>query len=198
MVPAFSRPPRLKAQDDDASRLALKRLEVVDTLEPPEFDAVFLPLGGRELLTAAPLLAFYDVDPADVRYLGTALWYDEGLALEPTLQGGWFAAPQPDLWESFLGRYRENFGEEPPRLASLAYDATALAAVLARQAEGLPAGEVFAYDRLTNPNGFAGVDGIFRLLPDGRVQRALAVLEIHREGMVVVDPAPTTFESVVF
>ena len=133
-----------------------------------------------------------------MRYLGTALWYDEGLALEPTLQGGWFAAPQPDLWESFLGRYRESFGEEPPRLASLAYDATALAAVLARQAEGLPPGDVFGYDRLTNPNGFAGVDGIFRLLPDGRVQRALAVLEIHRDGLVVVDPAPTTFESVVF
>ena len=40
-----------------------------------------------------------------------------------------------------------------------------------------PGAQVFGSDRLTNPNGFAGVDGIFRLLPDGRVQRALAVLE---------------------
>ena len=47
---------------------------------------------------------------------------------------------------------------------------------------------------LTNPSGFAGLDGIFRLLPSGLVQRGLAVLEVHRGAATVLDPAPNTFE----
>ena len=189
----------LEARGDEASLLALKRLEILDTLNPPDYQAVFLPLGGRQLLTAAPLLAYYDVDPADVRYLGTALWDDESLTKEPTLLGGWFAAPDPQYWDAFLVRYRELYDEEPPRLASLGYDATALAAVLARGRGGEQSGQpIFSSAALTNPNGFSGVDGIFRFLPDGRVQRALAILEIERDGFAVIDPAPTTFEVEYF
>jgi hypothetical protein len=49
---------------------------------------------------------------------------------------------------------------------------------------------------LTNPSGFAGIDGIFRLRPDGLVERGLAVLEVEHDGDKVIDPAPTTFQSV--
>jgi hypothetical protein len=41
------------------------------------------------------------------------------------------------------------------------------------------------------------MDGIFRLLPDGRTERGLAVLEIRRDGIAVVDPAPQSFAPVV-
>ena len=67
----------------------------------------------------------------------------------------------------------------------------ALAAVLARA----PQGADFSPKTLTNPNGYAGVDGIFRFRPDGLVQRGLAVLEVHRGAGTVVDPAPQTFQS---
>ena len=65
-----------------------------------------------------------------------------------------------------------------------------LASVLARS----PAGPDFSAQAITNPNGFAGLDGIFRLRSDGPVQRGLAVLEVHRGGPTVIDPAPQTFE----
>ena len=38
-------------------------------------------------------------------------------------------------------------------------------------------------------------DGVFRFLPDGRTDRALAVIEIQGDRNVVVSPAPTTFTS---
>ena len=40
---------------------------------------------------------------------------------------------------------------------------------------------------------FAGVDGLFRFLPDGRSERGYAVLEIGDKQRRVVDPAPESF-----
>jgi hypothetical protein len=48
---------------------------------------------------------------------------------------------------------------------------------------------------LNDPNGIAGVNGIFRFRPDGTSERGLAVLEMSASGPVVVSPAPTTFQK---
>jgi branched-chain amino acid transport system substrate-binding protein len=156
------------------------------------FDAVLVPEGGTRLKSVAPLLPYYDVDPEKVHFLGTGLWDEPGLGTEPALAGGWYAAPPPGARADFDARFRELYKRPPPRLATLAYDATALAAVLARN----PNGPDFSPAALTNPSGFAGVDGIFRLRPDGLIQRGLAVLEVHRNGNTVVSPAPTTFQAI--
>ncbi|WP_025897464.1 hypothetical protein [Kordiimonas gwangyangensis] len=70
----------------------------------------------------------------------------------------------------------------------------ALVAALARD-EGVPAEYRFSAERLTNPYGFVGTDGLFRFLPDGTNERTLAILEVHQKGFTVVDPAPTAFPS---
>lgn len=164
---------------------------------PAPFDAVFLPAGGSDAHAIANLLSYYELDTASVRRLGTGLWDDGTMARETNLNGGWFAAPDPRARETFAGKYRDAYGMTPPRLASLGYDATALAAVLARsgiQRSGSP-----AFDRIaiTNPNGFAGIDGIFRFRPDGLAERGLAVLEIKNGVTIVIDPAPRTFQGAV-
>lgn len=162
---------------------------------PPPYDAVFLPVGGEQARAAANALTYYNLTPRAVRRLGTGLWDDPALAAEPGLAGAWFAAPAPDLRRGFERRYTEAYGQPAPRLATLAYDATALAAVLARNGYynmGRP-----AFDRaaITNPNGFAGIDGIFRFRPDGLVERGLAVMEFKNGQIVQIDPAPKTFEN---
>jgi branched-chain amino acid transport system substrate-binding protein len=164
--------------------------ELPDIVIP--FDAILIPEGGNRLKSVAPLLPYYDVDPEKVHFLGTGLWDEPGLGTEPALAGGWYAAPPPGARADFDQRFREVYKRPPPRLATLAYDATALAAVLARN----PNGPDFSAAALTNPSGFAGVDGIFRLRPDGLIQRGLAVLEVHRNGNTVVSPAPTTFQAI--
>lgn len=158
--------------------------------------AILLPAGGKQLQTLAPTLPFFDIDPDTVRFLGTTLWNDPSLGTEPALVGGWFAAPPPSGRDEFRKRYRETFNGAPRELASLAYDATALAALLARQAEqaGDPPPAAYAAERLTQRNGFAGVDGVFRLNDDGTVQRLYAVLEMARNELRVVGPAPDRFE----
>lgn len=167
----------------------LKALEKRDTLGELAYQAVFLPEGGQRLKALAPLLPYYDVDPRKVKFLGTGLWDDPSLAREPSLEGGWFPAPAPEAHAQFVTRYTRVYGAPPPRIASLAYDAVSLAVALSARLEG----QRFTTEALTTADGFAGVDGIFRFLPDGRTERGLAVLEMHTAGAAVIDLAPASF-----
>ncbi len=156
-----------------------------------QFDALMIPDGGGRLKLLAPLLPYDGIDPDTVKFLGTGLWDETGLGVEPALNGGWYAAPAPALRAAFQSRYLALYQQPPPRLATLGYDATALAVALAKPA---PDGG-YALDALTNPSGFSGLDGLFRLNPDGMTQRGLAVLEVQRGVPVVVDPAPADFQA---
>ncbi len=152
--------------------------------------AVMIPVGGPRLSTVAPLLAYRDLDPRKVKYLGTGLWDVAGIWREGALLGAWYAAPPPELRADFEKRFNDTYGHRPPRLATLAYDAVALAGALSG-----PNGPDFSAAAIANPNGFAGLDGIFRFTPDGQPQRGLAVLEITRDGVKTVSAAPTSFQQ---
>jgi len=169
----------------------LQRLQQYQSFGTSPFDAVLLPEGGTLLRALAPLLPYYDVDPHQVKFLGTGLWDDPIIGREPALDGGWFAAPSPDARNAFLTRFSQAYGTSPPRISSLSFDGVALAGSLAK----LPRGQRFSAATLTSPNGFTGIDGIFRFAPDGGTERGLAVLEVTANGFKVVSPAPTTFEG---
>ena len=154
-------------------------------------DAIFIAQGGSLLRNIAPALAYDGVDNTKVKYLGTGLWSDPATAKEPLLSGAWFAAPQPSTNDSFNAKYRQTFGAEPPQLASLAYDAISLVALLA---PGAPYHR-FTLAALIDPNGFTGANGIFRFRQDGSIERGLAVLAVDPNGFTVASPAPTTFQS---
>ncbi|MBC7951994.1 MAG: penicillin-binding protein activator [Rhodospirillaceae bacterium] len=190
-------------QSTDFSKVA-KRFTDVDArsrgkaagqpVAPPNFDAVLMPEGGTRLRSLASLLTYYEIDPGVGRFLGSLQWDDASLANEPSVQGGWFPAPPVAAHQDFEARYGKAFGPLPARsgaIASIAYDATALAAILARQAQG-----DYSVESLTNPNGFAGVDGVFRLSADGTSERGLAVREITQAGAKEVSPAPGSFTVV--
>jgi branched-chain amino acid transport system substrate-binding protein len=156
-----------------------------------DLDAILLPDGGAKLKAVASLLPYYDVDTGKTHLLGAGLWDDPSIGSEPALVGGWFAAPDPAARADFEKRFRDLYKQPPPRLATLGYDATALAALLAKRS---PAA-AFTAQSIADPSGFAGVDGIFRFHPDGRIERGLAVLEVQKSGAKVISPAPDTFEQ---
>jgi ABC-type branched-subunit amino acid transport system substrate-binding protein len=152
------------------------------------FDALLLPEGGPRLKEIARQVKDAAPGAKPLQLLGSGLWDVPEIGSEPALVGGWFAASPPEARRVFEQRYQATYGRAPPRLASLGYDAAALAAVLARGE-----GEVFSQQAILNPNGFTGIDGLFRFAPDGLVQRGLAVLEVEPQGDVVVSPAPQSF-----
>jgi ABC-type branched-subunit amino acid transport system substrate-binding protein len=161
------------------------------TVAKTDADAVMIAQGGTVLRAIAPSLGFAGLNKEKVKLLGTGLWDDPAIQREDTLQGGWFAAPTPDAVNGFNTRYHDAFGSNPPQLASLAYDAIALVGLLS---SGQPYHR-FTQTTLMDPNGFSGVDGIFRFDPDGTSERGLAVLEVAPDGFHVVSPPPATFQA---
>lgn len=153
-------------------------------------DALLIAQGGTLLREIASSLAANGAGSKQVQYLGTGLWDDPATTHESALVGGWFAAPDPDLARSFGAKYRDAFGSTPPALASLGYDAVSLIGALASG----PAYHRFTREALSDPNGFSGVDGVFRFDVDGSCEMGLAVLRIDPDGNVaVISPAPRTF-----
>jgi ABC-type branched-subunit amino acid transport system substrate-binding protein len=182
----------LEGRTDEVSKQALAKLEVLDTIGEPPFDAVVLPDAGQNLRTLAALMNFYDVEQPSVRFLGLRAWDGTPeVVAERALQGAWFAAPPVEERTKFEVRFRAAFDYAPPRLASLAYDATALAALLAQS----PRATDFSAAALTDPNGFGGVDGIFRLTADGTVERSYAIHEVTIDGFRTIQPAAVSFQT---
>ncbi len=142
-----------------------------------------LPVLSQLLLEAG-------VDPASVRMVGLKRWDvpSETLRL-PGIQGGWFALPDPDLTAAFGARYAEAHGRAPHPISGLAYDGIAAVGALIGQ------GRTDAVQRgaLGQGTGFAGVNGIFRILPDGTTERGLAIVEVRTGRAEPVDTAPRSF-----
>lgn len=165
-----------------------------DPNTPPALDAIFIPAGPEQLPTISALMPYYEIDTEQVKLIGTGLWDYPNIGKEAPLVGGWFPGPDPKGWQSFTQRYVKTYEETPPRLASLAYDAVSLAVSLSNNSPG----QRYTPDQLTRSSGFAGVDGLFRLAPDGTSQRGLAVLEVQKFGARVIDAAPSSFRTAQF
>ena len=156
---------------------------------PVGFDTLLVADGGPRLRSVAASLAFFGVDPTRTRLLGTSRWQqdDPAVLAEPAFQGAWLASWSPGAVDGFTRRFRSAYGRTPLPLAVLAYDATALAALLAKGGSG------FGPDQLTDPQGFTGGSGLFRLRRDGLAEHGLAVVEVRNGVTRIVDPAPTSF-----
>ena len=154
-------------------------------------DAILIAQGGALLRDVASSLAGAGISSDHVKFLGTGLWDDPSTARDPLLAGGVFAAPSPRVDAGFIAKYKSAYGTAPAQLAALAYDAVSLTALLA---SGKPYSR-FTTQALIDPNGFSGVDGIFRFNPDGTSERGLAVLEVAPDGFHVVSPSPKTFQT---
>ena len=181
----------LAANDDELSKKALERLSLLETLGDLPFDALMIADGGDRLQRVAAMLPFFDIDPQKIRILGTGQWDTPGIGTEPALKGAWFAAPPPSARLPFEKHYRDLYGKQPPRLATLAYDAMALAAVLARGENPDP----YSAEAIMLHSGYAGRDGIFRFTREGTAERGLSVLEVEQRGNRVIDAAPKGFAA---
>jgi ABC-type branched-subunit amino acid transport system substrate-binding protein len=167
---------------------AVQRLSRVIAGPAPQADALFMPENGDGLPALAQALQVAGLDARQVKPLGTGVWNEARVFGLPTLQGGWFAAPDNGGFTAFAGRYRARFNQDPIRLASLSYDAVTLAVALNRVRRDQPIDDGV----LTNPAGFAGADGVFRFKPDGTNDRSLAIQEIRDGAAVTVSAAPRT------
>lgn len=174
---------------DEGADLGAASRRLADAARAEGKVAILVPVSPPRVTTVLAALASAGVDSKSVQLIGTGVWDVPGIGSETMLQGAWYAAPDPARRADFERKFVATYGRPPQRLATLAYDAVGLAGQLAR----LKPGGDFSAEAIASPNGWYGVDGIFRFLPDGRTERGLAVIEIQGDRGVVVSPAPNTF-----
>jgi len=178
----------LEKYPPDANRMSEVARRVAQAAN--QVDSIFIPDGADAVPQVVQALAADGVNLKRVQLLGTGLWDDPRIFSTAALEGGWYAAPESTGFRSFSGRYRARYGQDPVRTATLAYDAVALVAALVKT----QGPQRFSEQVLTNPSGFAGIDGVFRFRPEGPNERGLAVLRVTPSGGQVISPAPRSFQ----
>lgn len=153
--------------------------------------ALFLTGNSQQALpeiTAA--LAKAGVTGQSLQLMGLTRWdLPASRAGLPQLQNGWFAIPDLARMAEFNARYKAAYGEVPHDFATLAYDG--VSAIAANVRAGRKTAVTTA--GLTQGAGFTGIQGAFRLRPDGSSQRQLSIATLKDGKLVVVDPAKRSF-----
>jgi branched-chain amino acid transport system substrate-binding protein len=171
--------------------LARGATQAVDALKQDAhpFTALLMPESSATLDTLISTLLGNGFTAANTQLLGTGVWDDPDVISKHSLEGALLASSSPVTTQAYLNRFRTSYGYVPPRLSSLAYDATALTITLATT------GRPFTAETLTAPGGFtAPANGAFRFFKDGTSERALCVLKVHGSGYEIVSNAPNLFK----
>jgi ABC-type branched-subunit amino acid transport system substrate-binding protein len=189
LTTAVSYPLNITEMGDAASGIA-------DTLRASNSNAVFFtdsPLRGLGFITAS-LASNRFRTKRDAQFMGLSRWDSSNEVLvTPSLQGGWFAVPDPALALEFNTRYQLAYGIEAHKLSGLAYDGIAAIGAMISTARATGERNAFSAERLTDPAGFAGVTGIFRFRADGTNERGLAIMQVEDGIATMISPAPRSF-----
>lgn len=144
--------------------------------------------GALPLITQ--MLSESGLSPSTTQFIGLTRWDIPAATMAlPGVQGGWFALPDPQLYQQYRARYQAAFGEAPHPISGLAYDGIAAIGALIKQGKA----SALTGSALTQGAGFVGVNGIFRLRSDGTNERGLAIAQIRDNQLVVIDAAPRSF-----
>ena len=151
-------------------------------------DVVLLPDGARLSARAAETLK----QGASPMLVGTELWSgEEAITRSPALRGAIFSAVADGNFRQFSDSYKARFGNAPYRISTLGYDGVLLALNVA---ENWRVGRPFPARALVAEGGFLGLDGAFRFLNSGVIERAMEVRKVENGRISIVDPAPTKFD----
>lgn len=159
-------------------------------------DAIFFTSGNDGAMPLlAQMLPENGIKSPQPQYIGLQRWnYPTSALSVPGLQGGWFTLPDQQLVGNFSNRYSAQYGAAPHALAGLAYDGIAAIGALVKSGNA----NALTTQGLTRGSGFVGVNGIFRLLPDGTNERGLSVATIQNNQVIEIDPAPRSFAGAGF
>lgn len=175
----------------DRTSMQEKAQIIANLAKSGTIDAIVMPDAGDAAPFLGQILAANGVSPSQIQFLGSGQWDDTRIAQESNLNGSWYPAPERAGFEAFARRYQAAFGTAPFRAATLAYDATSLASGLSARFGD----RRFSAEVLTSAGGFIGLDGAFRLLPDGLNERGLAIYQIERGSVTIIEPAPRSFSN---
>lgn len=174
VINSFSVPSRLTA-----GKNKLKKDAVINESDHIYPQVILIPESGKILSKIVASIKKQNIDERDFQIVGTSQWDDVSTLNDSNLIGAWFASPENEKFRNFEKAFYQTYSRFPPRISSIAYDTVAVVAELVDRKKGkTPMIEDFTNYNNPPKNGFEGIDGLFRFLPNGLVQRNLAVLGV--------------------
>ena len=170
------------------ARLKMKKDAVITESDRTYPQVIMIPESGKILSKIVASIKKQNHDERDFQIIGTSQWDDLSTLNDFNLSGAWFASPEAEKFHNFEKNYFQLYNKFPPRISSIVYDAVSVVAELAARKKGQTP-MITDFTNYTNPpkNGFEGIDGLFRFLPNGLVQRNLAVLKVSGGRFETVD-----------
>ena len=170
-----------------------------DTAYLSDYDRIYpqiilIPEAGKQLSKVVKSVNKFNKDERNFQIIGTSQWDDASTLNDINLLGSWFSAPEGDKFRIFEKNYYRYFGKFPPRISSIAYDSVWAISKIAQNKTNLKLtfSDFIDYDKNLK-NGFDGIDGVFRFLPNGAVQRNLAILQVGNGKFETIDSSLEKF-----
>jgi ABC-type branched-subunit amino acid transport system substrate-binding protein len=154
----------------------------------PAADTIYIPEGGEIPNAIVQTIRRNSIDIVGKQLIGSGAW-ESVVFKEAQLEGALYPGRDLSRFSDFASRYQAAYGTKPNVWAALGYDAVTLSTNIIRSSGP----NAFTPQVLENPNGFIGINGIFRLRSDGTAQRGLAIYQVERSGGRLLIPAPTSF-----
>ena len=172
----------LEIENSEAAKKELKKLKKMDTYGDLDFEALIIfAQNFREVSSFSSILPYYDVDPKEIQYIGNSMWSKNQALKEPGLTNGYFTSLNMDNNKNFDTDYINIFNSKPHALATLTYDIVGLISRL-HTVESK-----FTLNKLHNSHGFIGIDGWFKILPEGKVLRQPSIYKIKNQKFILLN-----------
>ncbi len=136
----------------------------------PAHAALFVPSASTQTLSLLKQLESHH-KLKGMQILGSGEWDTMYTKQDPWFTNLWFASTDPALQQHFHTLFLERYGVAPLRIASIAYDATAMAVALLTQQEALLPSSLYH-------KRFEGFNGVFAFQDNGQAAYHLTTLKM--------------------
>ena len=173
----------LSLKKDNKSKERLKKLDRFKTTSDYDFTHILIADYGLNLLQVAPLLAYYDIDPNIVQFMGTGVIDDENFFFEPSLQGAIFPGIEKNKRLQLVNDYKKFYDDSLIRISTLPYDLIGLLNfIYSNKMSSENVTELLNNSTIR----FDGVDGNF-YFKKNKIERDLKILKITNGSALAIN-----------
>ncbi len=153
--------------------------------------AIIVADSANNTAEISTLIKKYNKTQREIILVGIGSWDDKSITEKDFATRVLYSAPDPSKFNKFERSFYRYYSKYPPRISSIVYDSVAtIAQIVDRNGNRVPSTQDFIEYKDADRIGFSGIDGRFRFLENGLVQRLYPILEL-KDGKFSEIKAPS-------
>ncbi len=176
---------------EDISERKERELEIVSD-HKIYANTILIAESGNKVSKILRAIKENNKDGRNIKIIGTSNWDKDSISQNPNIDKALFAGPSNQYYDNFKQRYQQTYNQTPTKIDSIAYDVTSFVIELAGNINSERSIDHYIVN-FNDRKGYKGINGLFRFLPNGLVERNLAVLQIKDKTIEVIDEDSSLF-----